>query len=515
MHDTPSAPDSGVTSAAASAKPSHAPSYNQRLWRGGARNIGLRVAGALPVAMLIGLSTPAAADPADLVNKHFERSGSGGMLCTPKGTLMELQQGKYTCRGHQGADVCAASFDAVQGKLAESFTPLFLDLLQTTPGDGDKVEAAYKDGCADYDDIPHTLAFGILSYAQKHVDEVVAYGSKPNAFASLDGTRRRDFINALGRYGKADWGKVAPLYRQALETKGNLLEFKQNALRLMARQGSDDGVAYCMNVLKKGDDKAVTRVCTWYLAERGAKDAGDTILRNIEGSDELWFQRAAGLLGVQAAVEVLKPKYEKDNDAEPIMPVTAALLNLGDKSHDYAADMVSWIKGRRPLSLSDREKKSADLEDKKKKGATESWKKREEQENERAAKAACIEATYVVNKDAAKKIDEALRATAKRSDWPEASVMAWGALAQRGDKAAISELAKLLNSPKEDVRKLALDQVGARYEDSQSFPQYQGRFGIVVDASLLPALASFYENEQSADLRELALKAMGAIRGGL
>jgi|GEM_PF-2753011 len=483
---------------------------------GGARRLGLRVVGALPVAMLLGLSTPAVADPGDLVNKHFELSGSGAMMCAPKDTLKELQQGKYQCGGHAGADACEASFDAIQGKLDQSFMPLFLDLLQTSPGDGDRVKASYKDGCADYDDIPHTLAYGILAYAQKNVDEVVAYGTTPNAFSTLDGTRRSDFINAVGRYGKADWAAVAPLYKQALETKGNLLEFKQNALRLMARQGSDDGVSYCMNVLTKGDDKAVTRVCTWYLAERGAKDAGDIILRNIEGSDKLWFRRAAGLLGVKGAVDAIKPDYEKNNSAEPVMPVTAALLNLGDKSFDYTGEMVSWILGRRPLSLKDQEKKAADLKDpKKKQKAAESWKKREEQDNERAAKAACIEATYIVDKNAAKKIDDALRVTAKRTDWPEASAMAWGALAQRGDKAAVAELAKLLNSPKENVRKIALDQVGARYQDSQSFPQYQGRVGVVADASLLPALAKFYENEQKADVRELALSAMGAIRGGL
>lgn len=463
----------------------------------------------------LGFASPSFAKAGDLADKHFERTGKDGMMCSPKGTLKELQRGKYKCEGAKGADVCEASFDAIQGKLDESFTPLFLDLLQTLPAGGDRVKPAYKDGCADYDDTPHTLAFGIFAFAQKHVDAVVAYGTTPNAFATLDGSRRRDFINALGRYGKADWAKVAPLYKKALETKGSLLEFKQNALRLMARQGSDDGVAYCLNVLKKGDDKSVTKVCTWYLAERGTKDAGDIMLRNIDGSDATWFLHAVGILGVKEAVDVIKPKYEKDADAEPIMPVTVTLLNLGDKSHDYAADMVAWIHGRRPLSVEDRAKKAADLKDKKKKSAADTWKKREEQDNERAAKAACIEATYIVNKDAAKKIDDALRATAKRADWPEASTMAWGALAQRGDKAAVAELAKLLNSPKEDVRDIALDQVGARYQDSQSFPQYQGRVGIVTDASLLPALAKYYENEQKADKRELALRAMGAIRGGL
>jgi hypothetical protein len=473
------------------------------------------VRGLAAVSALL-LSAPAQAKPGDLADTHFERSGSGGMMCTPKGTLKELQQGRYKCQGSRGADVCEASFDAVQGKLEAPFFELFVDLLKTLPGEGDRVKPAYKDGCADYDDIPHALAFGIAAYAQKNVDEVVAYATTPNAFATLDGTRRRDFVNALGRYGKADWAKVLPVYTLALGTKGNLLEFKQNALRLLARQGSDAGVDYCMNVLKKGDDKAVTKVCTWYLAERQAKDAAPIIVRNLEGSDATWFQHAAGILGAKDAIDVLKPSYEKDNDAEPILPVTVTLLNLGDKSHDYTADMVAWIQGRRPLSLEDRAKKAADLKDpKKKKTAAESWKKRESQDNERAAKAACIEATYIVNKDAAKAIDEALRITAKRTDWPEASTLAWGALAQRGDKAAVAELAKLLNSPKEDVRKVALDQVGARYEDSQSFPQYQGRVGIVTDASLLPALASYYENEQQADLRELALKAMGAIRGGL
>lgn len=461
----------------------------------------------------IALGATTTAQAGELTNKYFERSGSGGMMCAPKGQLKELQQGKYTCRGFKGADECGASLDAVKGELDAAFFPLFLDLLQTIPGSGEKVAAAYKDGCADYEDIPHTLAFGGLAYAQKNADEVVAYGTK--ALASLDGERRRDFVNAVGRYGKADWAKVLPVYTTALATKGSLLEFKQNALRLLARQGSDEGVAYCTNVLKKGDDKSVTKVCTWYLAERGAKDAGDIMLRNLEGSDSTWFMHAAGLLGVKDAVDVLKPKFEKDNDAEPGMTTTVTLLNLGDKSYDYAADMVAWIQGRRPLSIEDRAKKTAELKDKKKKNAAENWKKREEQENERAAKAACIEATYIVNKDAAKKIDDALRITAKRADWPEASTMAWGALAQRGDKAAVAELAKLLNSPKEAVRDRALDQVGGRYEESQSFPQYQGRVGVVTDASLVPALLKYIENEQSADKRTRALRAIGAIRGGL
>lgn len=462
------------------------------------------------------LSAPAQAKPGDLADTHFERTGRDGMMCTPKGKLAELLRGPYKCEGHKGASACEAAFDAVQDKLDGSFFPLFSDLLRTLPAEGDKVKPAYKDGCADFDDIPHTLAFGIFAYAQKNVDEVVAYAMTPNAFSSLDGTRRRDFINALGRFGKADWARVAPVYKLALETRGNLLEFKQNALRLMARQGSDDGVTYCLNVLKKGDDKAVTRVCTWYLAERQAKDAAPIILRNIEGSDATWFQRAAGLLGAKEAIEVLKPQYEKDNDAEPIMAISATLLNLGDKSHDYTADMVAWIKGRRPLSIEDKAQKAADLKDpKKKKSAAESWKKREEQDNERAAKAACIEATYIADKGAQKAIDEALRITARRTDWPEASTMAWGALAQRGDKAAVAELVKLINSPKEDVRKIALDQVGGRYEDSQSFPQYQGRVGIVTDPSLLPALITAYENEADADIRERLLQAMGAIRGGL
>lgn len=470
------------------------------------------------LAALCGLAlstSPATAHAGDLTNKHFERSGRDGMMCSPKGALKELQQGKYQCRGFKGADVCDASRDAIEGKLDESFYPLFLDLLQTMPGDKGRVKAAYKDGCADYEDVPHILAVGILSYAQRNADEVVAYAQTPDAFPTLNGEQRRDFINAVGRYGKADWAKVAPVYKLALETKGNLLEFKQNALRLLARQGSDEGVGYCMNVLKKGDDKSVTKVCTWYLAERGAKDAGDIMLRNLDSSDATWFMHAAGILGVKDAVDVLKPKYEKDNDAEPGMPLASTLLNLGDKSFDYAADMAAWIQGRRPLSIEDRAKKAAELKDKKKKGAAESWKKREEQDNERAAKAACIEATYVVNKDAAKKIDDALRITAKRTDWPEASTMAWGALAQRGDKAAVAELAKLLNSPKEDVRDRALDQVGGRYEESQSFPQYQGRVGVVTDASLVPALLKYIENEQNADKRARALRAIGAIRGGL
>ena len=447
--------------------------------------------------------------------KYVTREGVSGIMCHAAGPLKDLTQDKYKCYGAAGADKCGASLDAVKGKLDSKMLELFADLLKT---DGAaKPTYLYAAGCKDMGgaDYSESIAIGGIGYAKDtaHIDSLVALGS-PTNLASMGGEPRAQLIASLGRFGDAQKAKILPVLKNALATKGSMLEFKKNALKLMARFGSDDGVAYCLDVLKQGNDKDVSKTCAWYLAERKSAGASAILTQRYE-DNKLTYGRALGLLGDKSAVEVLKAEYEKSAGSAAALPVTVALLNIGDKSYDYAADLTAMIQGRRPLSIKDRAKKAEELAAKKKNADTK-WQKREEETQEDVARAAALEATYAVDAASAKKIDEALRLTAKKSDWAKASAFASSALGQRGDKAAVGDLVKLLTSSKKEAREIAINAFGARYDIPDAFAEYVGRKGIVaVDASVPPALFTYIENESNEGARIQALLAAGATRSFL
>jgi HEAT repeat protein len=136
-------------------------------------------------------------------------------------------------------------------------------------------------------------------------------------------------------------------------------------------------------------------------------------------------------------------------------------------------------------------------------------------QGEMCARDAALESTYVTSPAAAAKIDTALRATASRSDWPRASAVALSALAQRGDKPSVAALTKLLASPKEEVREIAVSAFGAQYDTPEAFLNYVGRKGVVPDPAAVSALTAYIENEPKEERRANALRALGAIRSFL
>lgn len=439
-------------------------------------------------------------------SKYMSRSGPRGSMCAPQGTLKELVDGKYQCYGLHASDACGASYDAAKGKLDPKFIELFVDLMKTNR-DGH----LYAAGCSDLGKAAHIhlLSIGGLSYAKANLDLVLSYGT-PASFDTWAATNREAYIAALGRYGDAQKVKILPILKTALATNGSLLAFKKNALKLMARFESDDGVAYCLDVLKQGTDKDVTRTCGWYLGERKKTDAAPILVRRLSDEGEM-FTRALGLIGSPEGVAALKEEYEKQLGSGAALKTTAALLNIGDKSADYAGELSAMIQGKRPLSRNERQRKAEELK-KKRKGAAERWKTRENETDEQIARDAALEATYVTSSAAAAKINAALKATAARSDWPKASTLALSALAQRGDKAAGAALAKLLDSPKEEVREIAVNAFGAKYDTPEAFLDYVGRKGFVVDASAVPALMKYIENEPKKDRRADAVRALGVLR---
>lgn len=448
----------------------------------------------------------------DVQKKYVVREGVDGIMCKANGTLKELTNGKYKCYGAAGADKCAASIDAAAGKLGKEYLELFGDLLKKDK-DGTHL---YKVGCKDFGgaDFAEFLAIGGIGYAKStaQLDALLALGS-PESLKGMGGEPRAQLVAALGRFGDAHKAKILPVLKNALAADAKILGFKQNALKLMNRFGSDDGVAYCMDVLKSGKDKDNAKVCTWYLGERKAAGAAALFARNF-GDDKKGNARALSLAGGKDGIDVLKEAYEKNAGSAVVLPETAALANLGDKTHDYAADLLGMIEGRRPLSLKDRAKKAEELAAKKK-NAEEKWQKREAETQEDIARSAAIEATYVTDAALGKKVDEALRATAKKKEWKKASAMATAALAQRGDKAAAAELVGLLGSNDKDAREIAVSALGASYDVPQAFLEYVGRKGFVPEASAPAALLKYIESESNEGLRIKALNALGAVRSGL
>jgi hypothetical protein len=446
--------------------------------------------------------------------KYVTREGVSGMMCHAVGPLKELTQDKYKCYPAAGAEKCGASLDAAKGKLDGKMLELFADLLKT---DGAaKPGYLYSAGCKDLGgaDFAEFLAVGGIGYAKDvaHIDSLIALGS-PASLAGMGGEPRSQLIAALGRFGDSQKAKVLPVLKNALATKGSMLDFKKNTLKLMARFGSDDGVAYCLDVLKQGTDKDVSKTCAWYLAERKNAGAAAILTQRYE-DNKLSYGRALGLLGAKSAVDVLKAEYEKSAGSAVALPATVALLNIGDKSYDYAADLTAMIQGKRPLSIKDRAKKAEELAAKKKNADTK-WQKREDETQEDVARAAAIESTYAFDAASAKKIDDALRLTAKKTEWVKASAFASSALGQRGDKAAVGDLVKLLGSSKKEAREIAVNAFGARYDVPEAFLEYVGRKGVVADASVPPALFTYIENESNEGARIQALLAAGAVRSFL
>jgi hypothetical protein len=484
---------------------------NARRWT---TRLSLAVPALLSVLAFAGVaSAQTGANP--IQKKYITREGVDGIMCHATGPLKDLTSDKYKCYGPGGAEKCGASLDAVKGKLDGKMLELFADLLKKDTASS-KGGFLYSAGCKDMGgaDFAEFLAVGGISYAKDtaHLDALLALGT-PESLSSMGGEPRAQLIAALGRFGEPQKAKILPVLKNALATKGSMLTFKQDALKLMARFGSDDGIAYCLDVLKQGNDKDVSKVCSWYLAERKASGAAAILGQRYE-DQKLFYGRALGLLGDKSAVEVLKAEYEKSAGSSVALTSTVALLNLGDKSHDYAADLVAMIQGKRPLSIKDRAKKAEELAAKKKNADTK-WQKREEETQEDVARAAAIESTYATDAASAKKIDEALRATAKKSEWVKASAMASSALGQRGDKGAVADLIKLLGSSKKEAREIAVNAFGARYDVPEAFLEYVGRKGVVADASVPAALFTYIENESNEGARIQALLAAGAVRSFL
>ncbi len=464
----------------------------------------------------LGIGAPALAgtpQPNEIQGKYLEFVESAGSYdCKPKGKLESLLRDPYKC--YLDLDECGASVDSVAGKIDPEFVTLFADLLVLAPGQ--KLEFAY--GCPGRDGPKFLEGMAIqgLGYAKaaNHLDKLLAL-STPERLASFSGAANRELlVNALVNVGSGHKDKTVPALVNLVKAEAKTLTFKKVALQALARHGSDGAVDYCLGLLKSGESKDLNEACMLYLGERKATAALPLLERNFEKSEEL-TARAMGLLGEKSAAATLKA-YVDDKGARIAPSAVVALINLGQEK-EYLAQLLLMIEGKTPLTKKEADKKKEELAKAKKPKDVErvkkKWADRESKVDDSIAQRAAMEATYVINPAVEKSLTQALRAAAKSRDekaW-KTGVYATLALAQRGDKAAIAESAKLLAHNKEDVRTAALNAIGGLYDAPTATFATRGR-GVVADASLVPALLGFIDNEQKKPLRAKAVHAIAAIQ---
>lgn len=437
---------------------------------------------------------------------------AGGLACKPQGTLQSLLREPYKC--YLDLDECGASLDAVSGKLDASYVDLFADLLVLVPGE--KVEFAYA--CPGDDDprFLEGMAITGLGYAKatQHLDKLLALAT-PEALKSFTGAANRGLlVKALVAMGPAYKEQTAPALVNLVKAEARTPGFKRVALQALGRFENDGAVDYCLSQLKGGTDKDTMLGCVRYLGEREAPGALDVLVRNFEGNkDEV--ARALGQLGDKGAIPTLEA-WVNDQSPRMTIPGLVALINLG-KQKEYMPALTSLVKGQIPLSKKDEEKKAAELakakDAKAKAKVTARYAERTSKVDASVAQSACMEATLVADPAAEAPLTAALKASAASKDTKEWKVRVYGllALAQRGDKAAIAEVAKLLADPAEQVRTAALQGVGGLYSSPGATFSNRGR-GVVSDASMVPALLKYIDNEPKKDLRASALHAVSSVR---
>ncbi len=452
-------------------------------------------------------------------SKYMARSGVQGSMCAPQGTLKDLVNGKYKCYGPKGSDACGASIDAAKGKLDPKFTELFTDLMKKDPAlksnSADKDGHLYAAGCSDLGgaDFVHLISVGALSYAKVNPDVVFSYGNSAN-FDTWGAAEREAYVAALGRYGEPQKDKILPILRVALATKGSMLSFKKNTLKLMARFNSDDGVAYCLDVLKQGTDKDVTATCGYYprraQEDRRRLDARAPPLRR-EGDLHARprdHRRHRGGLGAQGRLREagrLGQRHQGDRcPPQHRRQVERLRRRLHGAARRPPPPSRSRIAPARPRSSRPRRRARPSAGPRARRRAT---------RTPRAMRRSKPPTRPTPPRP--RRSTRALKKTAARTDWPKASAFALSALAQRGDKSVIPALVKLLDSPKDDVRDIALGAFGASYDTPEAFLNYVGRKGVVSDPSAVAALATFIENEPKEERREKGLRALGAVRSFL
>lgn len=252
-------------------------------------------------------------------------------------------------------------------------------------------------------------------------------------------------------------------------------DFREVLLMALAHWGSDAAESLCADNMAEISNDGDLGACLLYLAKRGRKDTVKTMIRQAERGREPALH-ALGLLGGPDALKYLGGLREKNGEGPAYIARDVALANAGDKK--------AWKSIEANLARSARPDRSA------------------------------LNAMGFLSGGAAKQGAGLLARFAKAWKKENEAMYALSVAirAQLGDKAALKELPELLESPEADVREQVAKAIGGDFGNVWSG---MPGFGLVADASLLPALAEALKAESSKSARELLSQAIFAIRGGL
>ncbi len=252
-------------------------------------------------------------------------------------------------------------------------------------------------------------------------------------------------------------------------------DFREALLMALAFWGSDAAEALCadnMADISSADDLGA---CMLYLGKRGKKDASKTIIRQAERGRDMALH-ALGLLGTPEALKYLQGLREKDGEGPAYIARDVALANAGDKK--------AWKSIETTLTRSARPDRTA------------------------------LHAMGFLTGPAAKQGAALLAKNAKAwlKENAETHATSMAIRAQLGDKAALAALPELLESPDSSVREAVAKAAGGDFGNVWSG---MAGWGLIADASLLPALAEAQKAESNKGARELYAHAIMAVKGGL
>lgn len=444
--------------------------------------------------------------------KYFDWvNQAGGLRCEPKGALKKLLSEPNKC--YLDLDKCLPAKAALEGKLDPELRTLFHDLVKAEPKGK---SANFLAACPGENgpQFTHLLGFKGVAYAgiKEALPDLHKLATKENV-ANLGQNIRTGVTEALFLLGKNAESEKALVNLIEHDTKS--FKHHHRALQALAAWKSDGAVKYCTDALTSKTNQQLVQSCMMYLGDRGAKGAYSKIIRVMEKNEDVAI-RVLGQLGEKKAVKVLEDFLEENdnNNGNRRIGAVASLINLGAMKH--MKEFEGYLRGEKHLS-----KKQLEREAKKAAKA----KKRKKKKKVKKAKAKNIEfklvqqaamaATRITNPKAAKAVKKALAAAAKLEDpkgkkW-EGEVYGNIALAQLGDAKAVKKLAELLDSPKEKIRKTVLKTIGGRWHVPHDRWMNRGT-GVVADASLLPAVFKYYENEPKESDKVHAVHAASIIK---
>lgn len=263
----------------------------------------------------------------------------------------------------------------------------------------------------------------------------------------------------------------------AMENTKCVYEHKRFGAYWLGLWGSKDATELCKKSFRDEKEGAVVAGCMNYLGLIQDKSATPLILRQVEQQEAAAMQSLT-LMQDPAAVDGLKEvlaKYSSDNQYLNRIPVLVALAASGH-APAWQELVKKHLKGHEGMT------------------------------REVAASGVLLKNSKLaaqVKKD----LSAALAAIKGNDEDAQLQKLELNsALAQFGDKAALTALVKLLDSSNSDLRLKALEALGGN--DNYPENKFNG-YGLVgiADTSVIPKLKAFYEVEGNATQQQMALTA--------